>query len=184
MNLLDIIIITILSSFLLIGIWRGFFRAAAFFAGIVLGLWLGMTYTNNLAALVKPQIPTLPDSAIQIICFSLLFVVIIILSNFVGWALKHLFKKVFLGWLDRLLGTFFALGGGIILIYLMIVVLTFFLPAQTPLIANSKLSPWIIKSYQSMVRLISPEHYRQLKRIFTSNFRGPSGPEPKPVVKR
>jgi membrane protein required for colicin V production len=163
MNLLDIIIITILSVFLLIGLWRGFFRAVSFFAGIVLGLWIGMTYTNDLAALIKPQIPSLPDSVLQIICFSLLFISIIFLCNVIGWGLQRLFKKTFLGWLDKLLGALFASGAGIILIYLIIVVLTFFLPAKTPLIANSKLSPWIIKSYQSMIRLVSPEYYHSVK---------------------
>ena len=163
MNLLDIIIIVILSVFLLIGIWRGFFRAVSFFTGIVLGIWLGMTYTNNLVAVIKPQIPSLPDAGIQIICFALLFISTIFLCNLMGWGLEHLFKKVLLGWLDRILGAFFASVGGIILIYLIIVVVTFFLPAQTPLIADSKLSPWVIKSYQSMVRLISPEHYQRLK---------------------
>ena len=163
MNLLDIVIITILSVFLIIGLWRGFFRAVSFFAGIVLGLWLGMTYTNNLASLIKPQIPSLPDSALQIICFSLFFISIVFVFNVIGWGLQRAFKKISLGWLDKLLGALFASGAGVILIYLIIVVLTFFLPAKTPLIANSELSPWIVKSYQSMIRLVSPEYYHSVK---------------------
>lgn len=183
MNLLDIIIITILSVFLLIGLWRGFFRAVSFFAGIVLGIWFGMTYTSDLAALIKPQVPSLPDSVAQIICFSFLFISIIILCNLIGWGLKKVFKKAFLGWLDRLLGAFFASGAGIILIYLIIVVLTFFLPAQTPLIADSKLSPAIIKSYQSMVRLISPEQYRNIKKKILIDSKGKTSLDPGQVIK-
>ncbi|MEJ2724675.1 MAG: CvpA family protein, partial [Deltaproteobacteria bacterium] len=71
--------------------------------------------------------------------------------------------KSFLGWLDRTLGVGLAVTKGIILTYLAIVLLTFFVPAKTPLIARSKLAPWIVVSYQSMVRLISPEHYDRLK---------------------
>jgi hypothetical protein len=42
--------------------------------------------------------------------------------------------------------------------------LTFFLPGKTPLIAESKLSKLIIDSYQSMIRLVSPSHYQNLKK--------------------
>ena len=70
--------------------------------------------------------------------------VILVLCNVLGWALKLFFSKVFLGWLDRTLGAGLAVLKGVILTYLVIVLLTFFLPARTPLIAESKLTPLII----------------------------------------
>lgn len=57
-----------------------------------------------------------------------------------------------------------AITKGVILAYLIIVLLTFYVPAKTPLIAESKLAPVIIKSYQSMIRLISPDHYEKWKK--------------------
>jgi len=58
---------------------------------------------------------------------------------------------------------------GVIITYLVIVILTFFLPTQTPLIAQSKTAPWIISSYQTMTRLIAPDHYEEWrKRLMAS----------------
>ena len=62
-----------------------------------------------------------------------------------------------------LIGAGLATVKGVILIYLVIVIVTFFLPAKTPLIAKSRLAPLIIASYQSMVRLVSPDHYKNWK---------------------
>ena len=53
---------------------------------------------------------------------------------------------------------------GVIITYLVIVILTFFLPTQTPLIAQSKTAPWIISSYQTMTRLIAPDHYEEWRK--------------------
>ena len=61
---------------------------------------------------------------------------------------------------------------GVIITYLVIVILTFFIPAKTPLIAQSKLAPWIIKSYQSMISLISPEHYKNWKKKLLGEAKG------------
>ena len=47
---------------------------------------------------------------------------------------------------------------------MILVLLTFYLPAKTPLIAESKLAPLVIESYQSMIRLISPDHYENWKK--------------------
>jgi hypothetical protein len=54
----------------------------------------------------------------------------------------------------------------VVVTYLVIVILTFFLPSGTPLIARSKVAPWIVISYQSMVGLVSKDHYEQWKKRF------------------
>jgi uncharacterized membrane protein required for colicin V production len=64
---------------------------------------------------------------------------------------------------DRALGVWLALTKGVIVTYLVIVLLTFFLPARAPLVAQSRLAPWIVVSYQSMIRFISPEQYEKWK---------------------
>jgi uncharacterized membrane protein required for colicin V production len=92
-----------------------------------------------------------------------IFGFVLISCNLLGYLVKLVFEKSFLGWLDRTLGLGLAVTKGVILTYLGIVLLTFFVPAKTPLIARSKLAPWIVVSYQSMVRLISPEHYERWK---------------------
>ena len=75
-----------------------------------------------------------------------------------------MFKKVFLGWFDRLMGGIFAVLKTIFLAYVAIIILTFYVPAKTPLISESVLAPWIIRSYQSIIGLVSPHHYDEWKK--------------------
>ena len=153
MNLLDIVIIVTMIFLIVKGIIRGFIREIASLAGVILGIWLANLYQPQMTDFLKSYLPSNPF--FPLISFAVLFVSILLLCNLLGWILKLLFKKAFLGWLDRTLGAGLAILKGVIITYLVIVILTFFIPTKTPLIAHSKLSPWIIKSYQSMISLIS-----------------------------
>ncbi|MBN2032625.1 MAG: CvpA family protein [Deltaproteobacteria bacterium] len=162
MNILDISILCTMVFFLLRGIFRGFLREIASLAGIVLGILLGSLFQPQITDLLKAYVPDF--YYLPLVSFVFIFTAVLIVSNLLGYALSRLFKKIFLGWVDRLLGVGLALTKGIILTYLIIVLLTFFLPAKAPLVANSKLAPWIIVSYQSMIRMISPERYETWKK--------------------
>jgi membrane protein required for colicin V production len=164
MNLLDIIIICTMVFLIIKGLLRGFIREIASLAGVILGIVLANIYQPQVTEklrLVLHSTPFLP-----LISFALVFAVVLVACNLLGWLLKLGFKKAFLGWLDRFLGLCFALIKGVIITYLAIVILTFFLPSSTPLIAQSKLAPWINASYQTMVGLIAPDHYEKLKKKF------------------
>lgn len=143
------------------GVLRGFIREVASLFGIILGIWLANEYHPRMTTFLKPYLPGTPYLAL--ISFCAIFILIVLLCNLFGWGLKQFFSKVFLGWLDRALGAALAVLKGVILAYLVIVLLTFFLPASTPLMAGSVLRPQIIKSYQAAVGLISPDHYERWK---------------------
>lgn len=162
MNLLDYIIIIAMVYLIIKGILRGFLGEISSLAGIILGIWLGNILQPQLTVFLKSYLPS--SQYLPLISFAAIFATIVILCNLIGWALKLLFKKLFLGWLDRTLGACLAFAKGVIITYLVIVMLTFFIPQKTPLIAGSTLAPWIVKSYQVMTSLISPDHYRNLKR--------------------
>lgn len=170
MNLLDIVIIVTMIFFIVKGIIRGFIREIASLAGVILGIYLANLFQPQMTDFLKPYLPSNPF--LPLISFAVIFASVLILCNLLGWILKLLFKKAFLGWLDRTLGAGLAVLKGVIITYLVIVILTFFLPAKTPLIAQSKLAPWIIKSYQSMISLISPEHYKNWKKKLLGETKG------------
>jgi membrane protein required for colicin V production len=161
MNILDYIIIASMIYLIIKGILRGFIGEVASLAGIILGIWLGSLFQPRVTEILEPYIPF--TEYIPLISFAVIFATVFILFNFLGWVLRLLFKKIFLGWLDRALGSLLAIVKGVIVIYLVIVLLTFFMPEKTPLIAQSKLAPWITKSYQSMIGLISPDYYHNWK---------------------
>jgi membrane protein required for colicin V production len=164
MNLLDAIIICTMVFFIVKGLLRGFIREVASLAGVILGILLANHFQPQVTAYLKAYLPS--THFLPLISFALIFLSVLVSCNLLGWALKLLFKKAFLGWVDRSLGLALAVTKGVIITYLVIVLLTFFLPARTPLVADSKLAPLITVSYQSMVRLISPEHYQNLKKRF------------------
>ncbi|MBW2609562.1 MAG: CvpA family protein [Deltaproteobacteria bacterium] len=162
MNLLDYIIIITMVYLIVKGIFRGLIREIASLAGIILGIWLANLFQPQMTDLLSPYLPSV--RYLPLISFAAIFAAILILCNILGWGLKLLFKKLFLGWVDRTLGACLAIAKGVIITYLIIVMLTFFLPSKTPLIAASTLAPLIIRSYQSMISLISPNHYKNWKR--------------------
>ena len=162
MNIIDYLILIPLVYLTVKGVLRGFIREVSSLAGIILGIWLGNVYQPDVSKLLYHY---LPDSKfIPLISLALIFIVILILCNLAGWGLRLLFKKTLLGWFDRLLGGVFAVLKTIIIAYVAIIILTFYVSATGPLISESLLAPWIIRSYQSIISLVSPDQYENWKR--------------------
>ena len=164
MNLLDVIIIAAMAFFVIRGIFRGFFREIASIAGIIIGILLANHYQPQMTTYLKAYMPA--GKYLPLISFAVIFLVIFVACNLAGWCLKTISKKASLGWADRTLGIGLAILKGVIITYLVIVLLTFFVPSKTPLIAESKLTPLIVTSYQSMVGVVSPGSYERWKRKF------------------
>lgn len=159
------IIITITMIFLVVrGVIRGFFREIASLAGVIIGIILANQFQPQMTSYLKAYLPA--GKFLPLISFGLLFTAVFILCCTLGWLLNMIFKKAFLGWADRALGAGLAVLKGIVITYLAIVLLTFFVPSKTPLIADSRLAPIVIASYQSVVSLISPDFFKKLKRDF------------------
>jgi len=173
MNILDIIIVAAVIFFLIRGVFRGIVREIGSLAGVVLGIWLANAYHPTLALLLKSFIP--PGKYLPLIAFALIFLVVLLLCNLMGWFFKKLFQKIFLGWVDRILGACLALVKGIVLSYLIIVLITFLVPQDSSLVKQSRLAPVIISAYQAMVELIPKGSHEKLKKSFEeqkSNLQG------------
>ncbi len=148
------IIIGAMIFFIVRGIWRGFFKEMGSLAGVILGIWLAIKLQPQLTSFLKSHLSS--GRFLSLISFAGIFFVVLVGCNLAAWGLKTLVKKAFLGWADRGLGAALAILKGIILTYLVIVLLTFFLPTKAPLIAKSRLAPVIVSSYQYIVGVISP----------------------------
>ena len=164
MNLLDVIIIACMVFLIVRGIFRGFIREVGSLAGVILGIWLASLYQPQMTDFLKLLLPS--GKFLPLISFALIFLVVLVFCNVVGWLLKKLAKKIFLGWADRTLGAALAVLKGVLITYFAIVLLTFFVPSKSNIIAESKLAPIIINSYQAIVGLLSPGAYENLKKKF------------------
>jgi membrane protein required for colicin V production len=169
MNVLDLVILGLIAFFVVKGFFRGFFREISSLVGIVLGFLIGNRYHHQMASVLKPYIPF--EKSLPLISFLALFILVFILFNLYGAFLHRVFKTLFIGWLDRGLGIAFALIKGIFVSYLLIVLLIFFMPSTTPLIANSRVAPLVKVSFESMRMLVSPDLYKMWKRRITEESR-------------
>ncbi|HDZ89448.1 MAG TPA: CvpA family protein [Deltaproteobacteria bacterium] len=164
MSILDVIIIACMVFLMVRGLFRGFIREVGSLAGVILGIWLGSLLQPSLTDLLDAYLPW--GKFLPLISFALIFALVLVLCNVAGWFLNKVIKKIFLGWADRALGAGLAVLKGIIITYFAIVLLTFFVPSKSRIIADSKLAPFIINSYQSMVGLLSTDTYQELKEKF------------------
>jgi len=184
MNVLDFVILGVITFLVIKGIFRGFFREISSLAGIIFGFLVGNHYHPQMAALLKPYIPL--EKSLSLIGFIILFFLVFIFFNLLGILMHHLFKRLFIGWFDKSLGLGLALLKGIIICYLLIVLLTFFMPSSSPLIARSKAARLVIVSYQSMASLMSPDLYKTWKQRISkkSDKVGKAISESKEAVKK
>jgi len=165
MNILDYIILGLITFFVIKGVFRGVFREISSLAGIIFGIWIGNHYYPQMANLLKVYIPL--EKSLPLISFFILFIVVVILFNLSGIFLHHLFKKLFITWLDRSLGLGLALIKGIIISYLLILLLAIYMPSTSRLLTESKAAPLVKMGFESMRSLISPDLYKAWKkRIF------------------
>ena len=162
--MLDMIIIVIMIYLILRGIFRGFFMEVASLAGVVLGIIAGMQFHGLVAERLRPYIPSLDTFVLDMLSFAIIFAAFLVVCNLLGWLLKTIVKKIFLGWTDRGLGAALAIVKGIIVANLLIFVLNLFVPSDSPLMAKSRLAPVIKSSYQLIIGLISPDFYEKLKK--------------------
>ncbi len=158
MNVLDYIIIGLIAFFCIKGIFRGTLRELSSLAGIVLGLLIGNHYHHQTANLLRAYIPF--EESLLLISFIMIFILVVIIFSLCGVLLHNIFKRLLISWFDRSLGFGFALIKGIIISYLLIVLLTFFMPSKSPLIAKSKVAHLVTFTYQSMFGLISQDLYK------------------------
>ena len=167
MNILDIGIIIITIFFVVRGIFRGFFREIGSISGLILGIWVANSYYSIVAKYISPHID-IPwrDDVLPFVCFALIFVIVMVGCILIGLALQRFAKAVFFEWLDRSLGATLALVKAVLISYLIILIVTFFIPSQQPIITKSKLVPVIISLYQSGSDMIPRETYEKWKNRF------------------
>jgi membrane protein required for colicin V production len=94
------------------------------------------------------------ETLCQIFAFAFLFVLIAFILGMLGRALSRLVKKMDLSWADRLGGGTFGLLKAILLIAIILLVLTAFLPSRSKLVSESRVSPVVLAITRQLSYLI------------------------------
>jgi len=155
MNLFDIIVIVILGYCLIRGIFRGLVKELSSIVGVFGGFYAAYTYYPVLA---KPLSKWIANAGyLNILSFLIIFCGVFIIISILGIIINYLLKIVFLGWLDRVSGAMFGAMKGILIVSVLLIALTAFLPKGTPIIKDSLLSPYVILVSEKMAKVISKD---------------------------
>jgi len=159
MNSLDIIFLILIGVSVLYSLIRGLVREIFSLLAIILG-FLGAghthsTFANWLGKWMRNEILA------QIFAFAILFILIAFSLGLLGRVLSRLVKKMDLSWADRLGGGAFGFLKAVLLIAIILLVLTAFLPSRNRLVSESRVSPVVLAITRQLSHLI-PVKFRVL----------------------
>jgi membrane protein required for colicin V production len=164
MNPFDIFIIIVIGYSTVRGLFRGLVREASSIIGVLGGFYAAYSYYPQMAKLLAGFITN--PSYQNIMSFLIIFCSVLIIISILGMVIKYLLNVAFLGWIDRFCGVGFGLIKGVLIVTVLFIILTMFLPTGAPLIKKSILAPHVIWISEKMVNVVSKE----MKKDFISKL--------------
>ena len=155
MNPFDILIIVILGYSLIRGLFRGLVKEVSSIIGVFGGFYAAYTYYKTLAGLLSGLIQDV--SYLNILSFLVIFCTVLIVVSVLGIIIKYLMNIAFLGWVDRVAGVIFGLAKGILIVSVLFISLTAFLPKGSAFVKNSVLAPHVSWVSEKMAQVVSQE---------------------------
>lgn len=160
MNLLDLGILALLILIALRGYYRGLFQELAVLAGVVGGV-LAAAHTHPLlAAKLSPWI-TNPDYA-RWVAFALVLVGVYWSVRLVAYFLQRILYHLYLDVFDRLLGGFFALVKGALLLGFALMLVGLVMPKDSHLFKESRTAPYLMHLSRQALGLLPPDFKQRL----------------------
>lgn len=118
MTSFDYIVLAIIGLSIILSVMRGFFREALAILGWIAAFVVARTYVNQILPMMPENIPT--ESLRILAAFLVLFLATLLVSSLLAIALSAIFKKIGLGWLNRLLGAVFGLARGMLIVCILV----------------------------------------------------------------
>jgi len=107
MSLIDIILIAIFIIAGFHGYKKGLVSQFASLAGLLLGIWGALKFSNFTAGLLTKNFH-LTTEYLHLIAFGVTFIGIVIIVHFIGKAVEGIFELAFLGYANSILGVVFG----------------------------------------------------------------------------
>jgi membrane protein required for colicin V production len=123
--------------------------------GVLGGFYAAYSYYPMVAKLFANLITN--SSYLNILSFLIIFCSVLITISILGIVIKYLLNVAFLGWIDRACGLGFGLVKGLLIVTVLFIILTTFLPKGAPLIKKSILAPHVIWISEKMVNMVPKE---------------------------
>ena len=164
MNPFDMIIVAVVSVCLIRGIFIGLIREVFSIIGVFTGFYAAYTYYPQTVNLLKGWWTDV--AYLNIASFLIIFCGVFIVVSVLGIVIKYLMNLAFLGWFDRIAGAAFGLFKGILIVSILLLILTAFLPKGAKVVRNSVLSRHVAFITERMSRVVS----RDMKQQFNANI--------------
>ena len=158
MNPFDVFIIIVLGYSIVRGLFRGLVKEVSSIFGVLGGFYAAYSYYPEVAKIFSGLV--INPSYLNILSFLAIFCSVLIIISILGVVIKYLLNVAFLGWIDRLCGVFFGLIKGVLIVTVLFIILTTFLPKGASLIKKSTLAPHVIWVSEKMVNVVSKEMKR------------------------
>jgi len=163
MNLLDLGILILLLLVSLRGYFRGLFQELAVLVGLVGGLVVAARLYLDVAALLLPFIKSLYWA--QGLAFALVLVVFYWGVRLLSYVLQRLLYHLYLDIVDRLLGAFFALLKGALILGLALLLVGIAAPKDNRLLKGSRARPVLVQLARRTLDLLPPDFKERLKKF-------------------
>lgn len=164
MNLFDIVIVVVLCYCLIRGGFRGLIKELSAIVGVMTGFYGAYTYYPNLAGMMSGWISN--TAYRNILAFMLIFCGVFILVSVLGIIIRYLLNLVFSGWVDHIGGAVFGIVKGGLIVSVLFIALTAFLPRNAPILQKSRLLPYMAQYSEVIAQVVSPAMKKEFKTKF------------------
>jgi membrane protein required for colicin V production len=155
MHLFDLVIISTLCFCLIRGVFTGLIRELFSVTGVLAGFVFASARYSQVAKWLSYWMPD-PSKA-SLLSFLCIFFGFTITITVLGRLVKPLLKIVLMSSVDRLFGAGVAIIKSVLIVSVLLLTLTAFLPKDVSIIKNSSLSPRFIVVSEKMARIVSKD---------------------------
>lgn len=114
----DYLVLAIIGLSIILSVMRGLLIEALSIVGWVVAFFVAKTYSSQLVPMMPADIPT--ESLRILAAFLVVFFATLLITSLLAIALSTVFKKIGLGWLNRVLGAIFGLARGMLIVCILV----------------------------------------------------------------
>lgn len=158
MNLLDYVLAAIVGYCLVRGVFRGLIKELSSIVGVIFGFYVAYSYYPQLAKYMARWVTN--PAYLNILSFLAIFFLVFMTVSFAGVVIKYLMNIAFLGWTDRICGAIFGSAKGLLIVMVILLVLTSFLPKNAAVIKKSWVAHHLMQ-YSAFLSYVTPKEMKQ-----------------------
>ena len=167
MNGFDLVVLIIVSFCLIRGAFKGLIREVSGIIGVIAGFYGANTYYPVLSPYTG-RFLTSPGIG-DLVSFLVLFCIILILVGLLAVLIRKLLNLVFLGWVDWTFGLAFGAAKGALIVSVLFILLTTFVPGHSKVLSSSVSAPYVGQIAKAMTVFISDN---MMKTSFLKRWEG------------